>query len=109
MSARERDLAWEALVRETHANPAMGRGMINAALKAIRAAWELEGGLPDDLHEEIVRRADAYRIMWPTMSLTPTALAVHWHRVIAQRAPARTPQQQAFDAARERNSGNACV
>lgn len=82
---RERDLAWEALVEVTSANEAMERGRLNTALKAIRVAWQSEGGAPEDLHEEIPRRAVAYRKMWPKMALTPTALATHWKRVMAQR------------------------
>ena len=68
----------------TNANEAMERGRLNTSLKAIKIAWHEEGGTPDDLHEEIPRRAEAYRKMWPSMALTPTALAVHWKRVIAQ-------------------------
>jgi hypothetical protein len=81
---RKPDLAWEALVEVTNANEAIERGRLNTALKAIRSAWATEGGLPEDLAEEIPRRAKAYREMWPSMSLTPTALAVHWKRVVAQ-------------------------
>lgn len=81
---RERDLAWEALVETTNANEAMERGRLNTSLRAIKLAWESEGGRPEDLHEEIPRRGAAYRVMWPRMALTPTALAVHWKRVIVQ-------------------------
>jgi len=84
MPTRPPDLAWEALVEVTSANEAMERGRLNTALKAIRHAWQSEGGLPEDLHEEIPRRAEAYHKMWPSMALTPTALAVHWKRVVAQ-------------------------
>lgn len=86
---RKPDLAFEALVEVTDANIDAERGRLNIALRAIRVAWEREGGLPDDLAAEIPRRAQAYHDMWPTMALTPTALAVHWHRVVAQQ-----PQQQ---------------
>lgn len=72
----------------------MERGKLNAALKAIREAWELEGGLPEDLPREIELRAKAYETMWPMLTLTPTALARHWYRVVAKK---RTPQQQALD------------
>ena len=94
---REPDLAFEALVEVTHSVVEMERGQLNVALKAIRGAWEREGGLPEDLPKEIAVRADAYRSMWPTLTLTPTALARHWHRVIAQK---RTPQQRAIDELR---------
>jgi hypothetical protein len=82
---RKRDLDWDALVLVTSANEAIERGRLNTSLKAIKVAWESEGGRPEDLHEEIPRRAQAYHDMWPEMALTPTALAVHWRRVMAQR------------------------
>ena len=83
---RAPDLAWEALVKVTNANEEMERGRLNIALKAIRIAWEDEGGRPEDLHKEIPLRANFYRELWPKMSLTPTALAVHWKRVAAERS-----------------------
>lgn len=77
------DLAWEALVRETAANPAAERGALNAALKAIREAAASEGILEDDaVAAEIVRRADAYRRTFRGLTLTPNALAKHWFRVV---------------------------
>lgn len=83
---RPRDLAFEVLVEVTHTNLAIGRGKVNVALAAIRVAWQEEGGHPDDLHKEIRLRAAAYREMWPRITLTPTALAVHWKRVAAERS-----------------------
>lgn len=97
--SRAPDLAFEALERVTHANRMMERGKLNTALAAIRYAWENEGGLPEDLPREIELRADAYRVMWPTMALTPTALSVHWHRVMAQKET-KSPQQQAIEELR---------
>lgn len=99
---RKRDLAWEALVRVTHANQHMERGRLNAALKGIRACWEDEGGLPEDLPEEIERRAEAYHVMWPMLTLTPTALATHWIRVVAERTR-KSPTDKAFDELRKEN------
>lgn len=84
--SRKRDLDFEALAEVTNANVAIERGRLNTALKAIKHAWHSEGGRPEDLHQEIPRRADAYRKLWPGMSLTPTALAVHWKRVMAEQA-----------------------
>ena len=102
---RQPDLAWEALVRITHANPAMERGKLNKALTAIKEAWHSEGGLPEDLPDEIERRAAAYHVMWPNMTLTPSALAVHWFRAAASQAR-KTPQQEALDELRkEAHSG----
>lgn len=100
---RPKDLAWEALVRVTHANEEMERGRLNTALRAIKVAWEREGGLPEDLPAEIERRADAYHALWPMLTLTPTALAVHWHRVMAERAR-KSPQDQAIDELRKESS-----
>lgn len=98
--SRKQDLAWEALVRVTFANPDAERGKLNAALKAIRAAWHREGGLEEDLPKEIELRAQAYRSTWPGLTLTPTSLSVHWHRIVGERQ-IRTPQQQALDELRK--------
>ncbi len=99
----ERDLSWEALVAETHANPAMERGKLNAALKGIRAAAFSEGLHEDSLPEEIRLRAQAYRERWPQLTLTPNALAVHWFRVIAPTVEAKSPQQVIIDNLRARH------
>lgn len=101
---KRRDLAWEALVKVTSANEAMERGRLNTALKAIRIAWESEGGLPEDLHHEIPRRAQAYHEMWPKMALTPTALAVHWKRVVAQRETMPKGSKSLIDEMRKENN-----
>jgi hypothetical protein len=94
---RAPDLAWEALVRETAANPAMERGALNAALKAIREAAHSEGLLEEGLPEEIRLRCNAYRQVFPGITLTPTALAKHWFRVMVSTEPPRSAQQQALD------------
>ncbi len=98
----ERDLSWEALVRETAANPHMERGQLNTALKAIRAAAFSEGLLEDGLPEEIRLRAQAYRERWPQLTLTPTALAKHWFRVIAEVPSVKSAQQIEFDKLKAR-------
>lgn len=103
---RKKDLDWEALVQVTNANEAMERGRLNTALKAIKVAWEEEGGRPEDLHREIVLRADAYRAVWPRMSLTPTALAVHWKRVAAERALRRGTKGIIDEMRREEKGGD---
>ena len=101
--ARQPDLAWEALVRETQANPAMERGALNKSLKAIRSAAYSEGLTEEGIPEEIRLRCEAYRRFFPGITLTPTALAKHWFRVVA--APeARSEQQRALDEARRRGS-----
>lgn len=96
----ERDLSWEALVRETNANPHMERGKLNAALKGIRSAAFSEGLHEDSIPEEIRLRAQAYRERWPQLTLTPNALAVHWFRVIAPVAEAKTKTQSALEELR---------
>jgi len=74
-----RNLPWDALVTATLANPAFENGRIGIALKAIKAA---SADLTDaELALEIEHRADLYRQLWPTLTLTPTALARHWNRV----------------------------
>lgn len=104
MSERQRDLAWEALVRETAANPAMERGALNVALKAIREAAYSEGLMEDGLPEEIRLRAIAYRETFPGITLTPTALAKHWFRVMVKDETAgRSPQQRALDELRRKS------
>lgn len=102
MTERERDLAWEALVRETHANPAMERGALNTALKAIREAAYSEGLMEDGIPVEIQLRAQAYRETFPGLALTPTALAKHWFRVMVK-PEARSSQQQAIERLRQGN------
>jgi hypothetical protein len=77
-----RDLAWEALVKETAANPAIERGQLNVALKAIREAAYSEGLTEDGVPEEIRLRCQAYRDTFPGITLTPLALAKHWFRVM---------------------------
>lgn len=96
MSSPARDLAWEALVRVTHANPAMERGQLNAALKAIREACDLSNDL---LALEIEMHAEAYHRTFPGLTLTPTALAKHWFRVMAPRGGSTSPQD-AYEIAR---------
>ena len=101
---KARDPDFEALEQATHANREIERGRLNTALKAIKVAWQKEGGRPEDLAEEIPRRAEAYHRLWPEMALTPTALAVHWSRVTAENAriaKAKTPQAQAMDELRK--------
>ena len=98
---RKADPDFDALVNVTHANVAMERGRLNIALKAIKVAWENEGGLPDGLAAEIGLRAEAYRNLWPGMALTPTALAVHWSRVIAEASHKGKTPQKALDELRK--------
>ncbi len=82
MAIRKADAGWEALVRETQANPAIERGALNKALSAIREAAQTEGIGEEDLATEITLRASAYRRLFPGIALTPIALAKHWFRVI---------------------------
>ena len=94
LATRKTDVCWEALVRETAANPAMERGQLNTALRAIREAAFSEGLVDDEsLAAEIPLRAQAYRNKMPNCSLTPTALAKHWFRVMVTQSTASVEEQ----------------
>lgn len=97
---REPDLAWEALVTVTRANPHFERGKLNAALRAIRDCHRDEGLVDEELPREIELRAKMYRLRWPGMELTPTALAKHWIRV-AEPVDNRSEMQRSLDRLRE--------
>ena len=99
-AARPPDLAFDALVEATRAIPEMERGKINIALAAIKAAWQREGFMPEDLPDEIRRRAVAYETTMQGMLLTPTALATHWNRVVTDNKP-RSVQQSLDELRRE--------
>lgn len=101
--SRPRNLSWDALVEVTGANPDFSDGRIAAALKGIRAAALREGLVEDEqVALEIRRRAAKYQECFPLCSLTPTALASHWIRVMVQPSPQAplTKQQIAFQQAR---------
>lgn len=104
MTERPRDLAWEALVQETAANPAMERGQLNVALRAIREAAFTEGLTEEGIPEEIRLRCEAYRRTYPGLPLTPTALAKHWFRVMVQPQPELTAKQRQLDEMRRRTT-----
>ena len=78
-----RDYAYEALAEVSATDMNVGRGQLNAALKAIR---EQEPELTDSylLSVEIHERAKMYRAVFENAALTPTALAKHWQRVKAE-------------------------
>ena len=81
--ARATDHGFDALVEVTGANVAVERGAINAALKAIKDA--LAGEVEGELLGQVIRdMAARYRRLWPDMTLTPTALAKHWNRILAE-------------------------
>jgi len=95
---RQPDRAWEALVAACLPEGASitrpWRGPANSALKAIRDAEpDLD---PEQLARSISARAAAYRLKWPTTTLTPSALAKHWPELAsaplsAPRRPPSTP------------------
>jgi hypothetical protein len=89
---RPPDLSFEALVEMTGATVSSERGALNTALKMIRE--EMPGVDDTDLATEIVYRAGLYRKRYPNVSLTPTALAKHWYRVLAEapKPPAHTQE-----------------
>jgi hypothetical protein len=94
---RARDFGFEALVEVTGANVAVERGAINSALKAIKEALggEVDGEL---LGEVITDMAGRYRKLWPDMTLTPTALAKHWNRILAEETERAKPTTYVYDA-----------
>lgn len=108
MTVARQDLAWESLVRVTHANPAVERGVLNAALKAIREACASTAGgnVLDDgmVAVEIETRAELYRQTFPGIVLTPMALAKHWFRVGQGRGGSTSPQD-AYEIARRELGG----
>lgn len=68
------DPLWEALVEAMQTAPPAtrsARGSWNAAVKELR-----EAGAEPTL---VLAAAQNYRKTWPDISLTPTALAKHWH------------------------------
>lgn len=72
-AARKRDDLWDALLAACGINgpiPDSARGAYNRALKDLRGA----GATPDSIHQ----RAVVFRTRWPSVSLTPTALARRW-------------------------------
>jgi hypothetical protein len=75
----KQDLSWEALVEVTGATVASERGALNAALKQIREACPDHSD--EELAGEIRFRSKTYRETWPSIALTPTALAKHWERI----------------------------
>jgi len=63
----------------------VGRGVLNAALRDIRAQSEIEDSYL--LGAEIHERAKMYRALFENAALTPTALAKHWIRVKEETKP----------------------
>ena|SRR5215472_4504181 len=82
--SRDPDLAFEKLVEVTRANPDFERGQLNKALASIRSCCERDGIVPDDVAHEIGLRAAFYHETFPGLTLTPTALARHWYRVLPE-------------------------
>lgn len=82
---RKNDEAWDVLVEVTQANPAMEKGKLGVALRAIREACLRDGIHADSIPAEIRLRAAAYHVTFPGLTITPTALATHWFRVLASK------------------------
>lgn len=88
-----RNLPWDAIVTATKADSIAERGLISKALETIRKlVWR---DLPDPakaiieaaqfeqvIADAIKDHAEIYERTWPTMELTPTALAKNWTRII---------------------------
>lgn len=74
---RSRNPVMDALASATGIDPAhIGTAMAKRLNSKITVIKESS---PDVTPEEIQARAAAYRQKWPEMSLTPEALAKHWH------------------------------
>jgi hypothetical protein len=83
------DLSFETLVEVTSATVSSERGALNSALKQIR---EASPDLDDaDLAVLIRMKATQYRAAYPSVALTPTALAKHWGRVEVEQPKAAYP------------------
>lgn len=70
---RRRDVVWDTLLEVcavTDPIPRAARGAYNRAVADLRAV--------DATPDEIRRRAAVFRVRWPNVSLTPTALARRW-------------------------------
>jgi Helix-turn-helix domain len=86
-----RNLPWDALVEVTQADQAVEKGKLAKALKLIRGyvvETHAEQAFADERGEQLIAsqiraRARLYRSRWPTIELTPTALANNWSRVTA--------------------------
>lgn len=81
--ARKVDPLFDALADVCEIDPAeltrTARGALNAALRDLRAV----DATPEQIHD----RAGQYRRAWPTVSLTPTALARHWAECSPRASP----------------------
>lgn len=78
---KERDLSFEALVEVTGATISQERGALNRALSQMRLMVSDLGTTDDELAEMIRAQAERYREVFPTMPLTPSALAKWWGRL----------------------------
>jgi hypothetical protein len=109
-----RNLPWDELVRVTNADERLEKGKIARALKVIRAVVVADHHartFVDPAHgeafiaREIRSRGAHYRRRWPTIELTPTALAANWSRVVTDQpgqdlAGTLDAAQRGIDAAR---------
>lgn len=92
--ANGKDVLWEAMLKGcgiplTAKPTGSERGAWNKALKDLRGAGATE--------QDIVRRCQAYRKLWPAVSLTPTALARRWNECVSDRGDTKTmPEGKCF-------------
>jgi hypothetical protein len=86
----ETDELWEALVVEMgDVHTKTERGIRNTALKELRAI----GASASDIR----RRCQAYRVKWPRMSLTATALVKHWSSLGSEPKRKHTPVDEVLN------------
>ena len=82
--SRARDPLGDSLVDEIgDVSTSTERGQRNKALKELRAIGATEG--------DIRSRCHAYRVKWPGISLTATALVKHWSTLGSKPTPRHRP------------------
>jgi len=96
---RKRDLLFDALISELKIREkdltGSTRGAINKSLKELRSV----GATAEEIH----RRCENYRLTWPTITLTASALVKHWAILSSASSPKMSENQQnAMNVARRR-------
>lgn len=84
---RKRDLVFDELAKLDSPDLAQltNPGRVAKAKKLIVSV--MSGVAPDQLAQEIRRRVQVYRTMWPRATVTSTAIANHWGRLAGDTKP----------------------
>ena len=106
---RKPDVVWDAMVATCRCDEHLERGRINAALRLLRSHPDYVRTADHDgveradelLATEIPLRAALYRRRWPTVELTPTALATNWVRITTPRPPTNATAAYLHNLAKE--------